>query len=231
MKATKCTTGDAGGKVKKVKFEKELSFLDVHIVQQRPQLSNLPDNDEETIDTISVDDTTSVSVSPVPDSPCTETPSEPSTSGSSTKQQSRKKQQKQSYSNVMEQYFQCKSQHLQNKSTSKKEDDHIAKFFRSIEETVRTLPVHLQIQAKTKISTFVHQLEAEAVQMSQPNTFTFQSHEYSQRYRPYNTNQFINQQTLQNPVENPMQNPWTAWSSQQHPDVQSNSSNTSSKEN
>ncbi|KAK9886270.1 hypothetical protein WA026_015781 [Henosepilachna vigintioctopunctata] len=49
---------------------------------------------------------------------------------------------------------------------SQEEGDHLKKFFASIEETVRTLPPHMQIRLKSQISTLVHNAELENIQTS-----------------------------------------------------------------
>lgn len=70
----------------------------------------------------------------------------------------------------MAEYFKFKKELQESKTCSKtvNRGDHLSKFFQSMEETVRNLPLSLQVEAKSKISNLVHQLETQALYMTPP---------------------------------------------------------------
>lgn len=65
---------------------------------------------------------------------------------------------------VISEYFNLKKKYQENKIPKQlPKTDHLSKFFAAMEESVRNLPPFLQIEAKTKISNIVLELEAKAI--------------------------------------------------------------------
>ncbi|VEN57991.1 unnamed protein product [Callosobruchus maculatus] len=55
------------------------------------------------------------------------------------------------------------------KLKNNKPADHLSKYFASVEETVRTFPLHLQIKIKSEFSSILHKAEYEAMSYNQSN--------------------------------------------------------------
>jgi len=138
---------------------------------------------------------------------------------------------------LLHQYMQMK---MSASSNPRPSGDQLTKYFQSIEATVRTLPVNIQIKLKSQISQLVYNAEMEAVSMptnhlpflsvqqpntvqQQPNTVqqqpnTVQQHPYPIQQHPYPVQQLpnpIQQQT--NPVQqqsDPVQQSYVAFQPQ-----------------
>ncbi|CAG9762486.1 unnamed protein product [Ceutorhynchus assimilis] len=153
-RATK--SGQAAMNKKPLKFEKQMEFLKQYISErdgksniQSPQSGCSFVSDDEGSNT-EISETLSKEPTPV------ETPLASPGTLSST-ETLRKTKRKSNASEAFQKYMDYK------KLKDNKPVDHLTKYFASVEETVRTFPLHLQIKIKSEFSSILHKAEFEAM--------------------------------------------------------------------
>ncbi|XP_033609287.1 transcription factor Adf-1-like [Cryptotermes secundus] len=204
----KTKSGQATIFVKPWKFEKQMAFLHPTF-QDQPQVSNLGssatqmvEDDDEEVDVEKVlDDNVrepsqfeqqtphTAGGTPTDPSPISDTVV-PSPSGSTSSLYKRKAVRHLSAGEVLQNYLATKREEKQKEL---RPTDQLSKFFSAVEETVRQLPVDLQLDAKSQIFSIVLEQEKKALERQQSHSYPtqfahsilpFQQPSYSQSLHP-----------------------------------------------
>lgn len=145
LKARKTKSGQAAMKIKPWRLEKQMSFMQTFLAE-REQHSNCPAADlpeGEPINEANCGDSDAPSPSPSTSSAVTK----------STPHHNYKTMKYTATSIALQEFVDYK------KNRSHVKADHLTKYFQATEETVRTFPILLQIEVKSKISQIIHEAE------------------------------------------------------------------------
>lgn len=178
MNARKTKSGQAAKKVKPWRLEAQMEFVKPHLFSQSDdQSSNIPPLPESPGSVASSCHDLSLVSDESPgidrneeelgnreaETPASSGRDTPSTSGRENRTKTRKPTPSGTAAEMLRHYINMKMSTNFPPESKIPSGDHLTKYFQSIEETVRTLPPHIQIRLKAQISQLVHNAELEAI--------------------------------------------------------------------
>ena len=170
MSARKTKSRQAAKKVKPWRLEAQMEFVKPHLFSQSDdQSSNIPPLPESPASVASSCHDLSLNDEELGNREA-ETPASSDRDTPSTSSENRTKTRKPTPSGtaaeMLRHYIDMKMSTNFPPASKIPSGDHLTKYFQSIEETVRTLPPHIQIRLKSQISQLVHNAELEAVSVN-----------------------------------------------------------------
>lgn len=178
IKNRKTKSGQEAKKIRAWRYESEIEFV-------RPFIEYQSDDHASNLETLSPVSAATCEDSQTSDNTASQVYSPPP-QGNSVAGPSRSPKRKSTHASsqaadVFRDYINFKKANV----TNSKPDDHLRKYFSSIEETVRNFPPHIQIQVKSDISSVVHKAEFEAMNYNNSQMSMLQSPTTAPIHFPY----------------------------------------------
>lgn len=179
MNARKTKSGQAAKKIKPWRLENQMEFIKPHLFSQsddqtsnfspppdspRSVASAVHDLSQETDDSSSMDKSHEQIENPQSIQSVSSGRDTPLSSAPAKKNLNSKPIPPTSAAEMLRQYLNMKA--ATSTEAAYPNEDHLTKYFQSIEETVRTLPPRIQIRLKSQISELVHNAELEALNVN-----------------------------------------------------------------